>query len=83
MCNDAKIINIDGKNDVQGDPTEGALIVSGAKAKLNDELVEQYPKLDTIPFESQYQYMATLHENGGTNIAFVKGAVEKITNMCS
>ena len=83
LCNDAKIINIDGKNDVQGDPTEGALIVSGAKAKLNDELVEQYPKLDTIPFESQYQYMATLHENGGTNIAFVKGAVEKITNMCS
>ena len=83
LCNDAKIINIDGKNDVQGDPTEGALIVSGAKAKLNDEIVEQFPKLDTIPFESQYQYMATLHENGGTNIAFVKGAVEKITNMCS
>lgn len=83
LCNDAKIINIEGKNDVQGDPTEGALIVSGAKAKLNDEIVEQFPKLDTIPFESQYQYMATLHENGGTNIAFVKGAVEKITNMCS
>ena len=83
LCNDAKIINIDGKNDVQGDPTEGALIVSGAKAKLNDEIVEQFPKFDTIPFESQYQYMATLHQNGGTNIVFVKGAVEKITNMCS
>ena len=83
LCNDAKIISIEGKNDVQGDPTEGALIVSGAKAKLNDEIVEQYPRIDTIPFESQYQYMATLHENGGTNIAFVKGAIEKLTTMCS
>lgn len=83
LCNDAKIINIEGRNDVQGDPTEGALIVSGVKAKLNDEIVEDFPRLDAIPFESQYQYMATLHKNGNTNIAFVKGAIEKITTMCS
>ena len=83
LCNDSKIISIDGRNDVQGDPTEGALIVSGAKAKLNNELIEEFPKLDTIPFESQYQYMATLHNNGSTNIAFIKGALEKITAMCS
>ncbi|CAJ0600721.1 unnamed protein product, partial [Cylicocyclus nassatus] len=82
LCNDSKIISIDGRNDVQGDPTEGALIVLGAKANLNNELLEEFPRLDTIPFESQYQYMATLHKNTNTNIAFVKGALEKITAMC-
>ncbi len=83
LCNDSKIISIDGRNDVQGDPTEGALIVSGAKAKLNNELLEEFQRIDTIPFESQYQYMATLHKNENTNIAFVKGALEKITCMCT
>jgi hypothetical protein len=33
------------------------------------------PRLDAIPFESQYQYMATLHSNaaGGENIIYLKG----------
>ncbi len=83
LCNDAKIINIDGRNDVQGDPTEGALIVSAAKAKIEEGIEEKYERIDAIPFESQYQYMATLHKYGDKNIAFVKGAVEKIVNMCS
>lgn len=83
LCNDAKIINLDGRNDVQGDPTEGALIVSAIKSNIDDNTEQKFPRLDTIPFESQYQYMATLHKNGTTNIVFVKGAVEKITTMCS
>ncbi len=85
LCNDAKIINIDGRNDIQGDPTEGALIVSAVKANIDGNTEQKYQRLDAIPFESQYQYMATLHKNAdnNNNIAFVKGAVEKITTMCS
>lgn len=83
LCNDSKLINIEGRNAVQGDPTEGALIVSAIKANLDDTLAQkQRPRLDTIPFESEYQYMATLHKTEKNPAIAVKGAVEKIANMC-
>lgn len=83
-CNDSKLLYTDGRYTVQGDPTEGALIVVALKADLDENLVlKQRPRLDTIPFESEYQYMATLHKTEKLPIIAVKGAVEKITSMCS
>jgi len=83
-CNDSKLLHIDGKYTIQGDPTEGALIVVALKANLDESLVlKQRPRLDTIPFESEYQYMATLHKTEKLPVIAVKGAVEKITSMCS
>ncbi|NHC36413.1 cation-transporting P-type ATPase [Scytonema millei] len=65
LCNDSRL---EEKNDrwvVVGDPTEGALIAVAKKAGISQsELVESIPRLDVIPFESQFQYMATLHEVG-------------------
>lgn len=83
LCNDAKIINIDGRNDVQGDPTEGALIISAIKSNIDGSVTSKFQRIDSIPFESEYQYMATLHKNENGNIIFVKGAIEKIVTMCS
>jgi Ca2+-transporting ATPase len=73
-CNDSNLVIKDGKIMVEGDPTEAALIVSAQKAGLKP----QDHRLDTIPFESVYQYMATL--NGDT--IFVKGSTEKILERC-
>ncbi len=83
LCNDSSLYQEAGRWHIHGDPTEGALLVSAAKAGLNREYVDHcYPRLDTIPFESEHQYMATLHRMGdgagGGCIAFVKGAVEKV-----
>ncbi|AFY89646.1 cation-transporting P-type ATPase [Chroococcidiopsis thermalis] len=65
LCNDS---HLEEKNDrwvVVGDPTEGALIAVAKKAGLSQsELVESIPRVDAIGFESQFQYMATLHELG-------------------
>ncbi|MDD5021544.1 MAG: cation-transporting P-type ATPase [Endomicrobiaceae bacterium] len=84
LCNDSKLLSINGHNTIQGDPTEGALIVAAIKANLDESLLlKQRPRLDTIPFESEYQYMATLHKTERHSVIAVKGAVEKITNMCS
>lgn len=84
LCNDSKLLHTDGRYTVQGDPTEGALIVVALKANLDENLVlKQRPRLDTIPFESEYQYMATLHKTEKLPVVVVKGAVEKITSMCS
>ncbi len=81
LCNDSNIITVDGQNKVEGDPTEGALVVSAQKAGLSRKtLLQSLPRIDTIPFESAYQYMATLHQcvDKDKSIAYVKGSVERL-----
>ena len=86
LCNDSILLEKEGRWDVQGDPTEGALIVAAAKAGLSvPEVAAQFPRLDVIPFESERQYMATLHQTGQgeLQVAYVKGAVEIILERCT
>ena len=76
IANDAKLV--DGK--VVGDPTEGALLVLGHKAKLDVEGTQAaYPRLATLPFDPTYKLMAIFadakDESGKAVVrAFVKGA---------
>lgn len=86
LCNDSKLIQQEGKWEVVGDPTEGALIVAARKAGmslLDDRL--SLPRLDVIPFESEHQYMATLHDSGEgqPRLVYVKGAPEVILQRCT
>ncbi|GBD97598.1 MAG TPA: HAD family hydrolase [Nitrospirae bacterium] len=82
LCNESNIYEEDGQYKVDGDPTEGALIVSAIKAGLNpEEEKENYTQLAVIPFESERGYMATLHRHRGKKIIFVKGAPEKLLEM--
>lgn len=83
LCNDSRIKEEDGRWLVEGDPTEAALISAAEKAGIKDHYVDQYyPRLDSIPFQSEYQYMATLHE-GEENILFLKGSLEAVLRSCS
>ena len=78
LCNDATLVKEGEGYNIKGDPTEGALVVSAAKASINDTL----PRLDELPFESEQQYMATLHEGKMENIIYVKGSPERVLQMC-
>lgn len=85
LCNDSQLINKEGQWLVEGDPTEAALISSAAKAKLDQQsCIQKHPRIDVLPFESQHQYMATLHEEAGGDRQFiyVKGSVESILTRC-
>ncbi len=86
LCNDSHLQAQEGKLSVAGDPTEGALIVSGQKAGITQRTLEQeQPRLDTIPFESQFQYMATLHQQielTDRHAIYVKGSSEAILKRC-
>lgn len=85
LCNDSRLVATAGGWEVQGDPTEGALIVSAHKIGLTAEVwTQQLARLDTIPFESQHQYMATLHDTGDdeADIVYLKGAVEAVLERC-
>jgi Ca2+-transporting ATPase len=85
LCNDSSLRKVDGRWRVDGDPTEGALIVSALKAGLDPkELERALPRIDTIPFESKHQFMATLHDQGPgkPKIAYLKGSIESICMEC-
>lgn len=84
-CNDAAITQEDSRWDIVGDPTEGAMVVVAAKAGLDhDQLAESLPRVATIPFSSERQYMATMHrDDGGNHIVLVKGSVERIVGLCN
>ena len=83
LCNESSLYADEGAWRVNGDPTEGALIVSAMKAGLDsEEEKRKYPQIAIIPFESERGYMATLHRYGDEKYIFIKGAPEKILELC-
>lgn len=85
LCNDAQL-HPDGPCGWQlaGDPTEGALLTLALKAGLvqADEAV-QTPRIDTVPFESEHRFMATLHhDHTGRVFVLLKGAPERVLGLC-
>jgi magnesium-transporting ATPase (P-type) len=88
LCNDSAVDRTGTTPLLVGDPTEGALVVSAEKASINAAALRSgRPRLDVIPFESDHQYMATLHHHAtpGSNgsVAFIKGAPEAVLKRCS
>jgi len=83
LCNDALLTREDKECcSIFGDPTEGALLVAAAKAGLDKEKLETTsPRLDEIPFQSEKQYMATLHPRDGGRVVYVKGSVERLLSL--
>ncbi len=85
LCNDALLTCDKEFCSIYGDPTEGALVVVAAKAGMIKEQMERiYPRIDEIPFQSEKQYMATLHhtEKEG-RVVYIKGSVERILQLSS
>ena len=83
LCNDSDLIQKENRWEAKGDPTEVALITSAHKANLKQTLKESLYRIDAIPFESHLQFMATLHDDEGDKLVYVKGSVEKILAMSS
>ncbi|MBA7599882.1 Calcium-transporting ATPase 1 [subsurface metagenome] len=82
LCNDALLTCEREFCSIYGDPTEGALVVVAAKAGMNKEKLEKtFPRLDEIPFQSEKQYMATLHPRDGGRVVYVKGSVERLLSL--
>ncbi|AKC87540.1 HAD-IC family P-type ATPase [Pseudoxanthomonas suwonensis] len=80
LCNDAELRQRDGHWQVDGDPMEGALLALALKAGFEPDMaLADRPRLDAIPFDASYRYMATLHRGAGeTAELYVKGAPEQL-----
>jgi magnesium-transporting ATPase (P-type) len=84
LCNDARLHHRGGLWQLEGDPTEGALLTLAIKAGL-DAAAERaaLPRTDVIPFESVHRLMATLHhDHEGNGFIYVKGSPERLLEMC-
>ncbi|MBI2868540.1 MAG: HAD-IC family P-type ATPase [Chloroflexi bacterium] len=84
LCNDSSLQSDDGKYNLIGDPTEGALLVAAMKAGLRPEVLQQeQPRLGELPFSSEKRYMATLHPcQDGRATVYVKGSPDRVLAMC-
>ncbi|MFZ4517838.1 MAG: cation-translocating P-type ATPase [Microthrixaceae bacterium] len=88
LCNDAHIrTGDDGRPQLVGDPTEGALVVAARKAGLDPEAIRAAaPRLGEVPFDSAVKYMATLHPapaDGDGEVLYVKGAPDVVLGRCT
>ena len=79
ICNDASLgKDEDGLWTIKGDPTEGSLVTLFHKADIDHKPIE---RVSTIPFDSEYKYMATLIEKDDHNVIYIKGAPDKLLSM--
>lgn len=85
LCNDAELHEHEQLWQLLGDPTEGALLTLALKLGLDPSgLRAELPRSDAIPFESEQRFMATLHhDHRGNGLICVKGAPERVLEMCS
>jgi len=84
LASDAQIVRADGRWEVKGDPTEGALVVAAAKAGIDKlEIEARFPRTNEIPFTSETRRMTTLHETPDGMVAYAKGAPEVILASCT
>ncbi|MGB9719119.1 MAG: cation-translocating P-type ATPase [Candidatus Anstonellales archaeon] len=79
LCNNAYLVNEGGRWKIHGDPTEGALLVSAAKAGFfKEELEKNEERVYEIPFSSERKVMSTINKNGKKYFLYSKGAPEII-----
>jgi P-type Ca2+ transporter type 2C len=86
-ANNASLQQRDGQWTVQGDPTEGALIVAAQKAGLRrDHLTRRFARVGEVPFSSGRKLMSTLHTDAdieGRALLFTKGAPDVLLGRCA
>ncbi|MDD3884438.1 MAG: calcium-translocating P-type ATPase, PMCA-type [Gallionella sp.] len=80
LCNDARI---DAAENLLGDPTETALLLTARQAGYDrTELEQPQPRVRELPFDSERKRMTTFHATPEGFIAYSKGSPETLLPQC-
>ncbi|MCU0878589.1 MAG: HAD-IC family P-type ATPase [Pirellulaceae bacterium] len=83
LCNEADLHHRDGEWVWRGDAVDIAALSLGAKVEIQRErALEEFPLVNSIPFEPEHQFAATFHQAGERVQVCVKGAPERVLDMC-
>lgn len=87
LANNARLVEANGYWSIQGDPTEGALIVAARKAGITkDYLNERFVRIGEVPFTSERKIMSIAHSdplNAPLIGVAAKGAPDVLLACCS
>jgi Ca2+-transporting ATPase len=97
LCNNAKLRQEETDNrkkkgkektesvwNISGDPTEGALVVLGAKAGYTaDTLQDNYQRMHELPFDSERKRMSVIVSHASGRMVCTKGAPDVLLQHCS
>lgn len=68
---------------IEGDPTEGALVVAAAKGNIwRTEIEKTQKRLAENPFESERFRMSVIYEKNNNYFVYVKGAPDVVLGLC-
>ena len=83
LCNEGFLGLRDGQWTTHGDAVDAALLVMAHKVDVvQAQALERQPLRESIPYESELGFAATLHNAGSNHRICVKGAFESILPMC-
>ncbi|MGY3777720.1 cation-translocating P-type ATPase [Isobaculum melis] len=85
LCSNAFIDRSEAIENGIGDPTELAIVqLYEDYDYYKTDLLESYPRVAELPFDSDRKLMTTVHELGeGGYISITKGAFDRIESLCS
>ncbi len=83
-CNEAEILRHDGRWEYRGDPTDLALLALAGKGGVErTALLGEWPCVDRLAYEPERRYAATFHQGAGGSWTAVKGAPERVFELCT
>ena len=80
FCNDTKVAS---DRTLTGDPTETALIDMAFNLDFQPAVLEQFPRVKELPFDSERKLMTTVHKIEDKYVVYTKGGVDELLARCN